>query len=63
MNTLMVKKLALMLISRKLNENPKDKQNSDFDKKEMVKAVPAWLAIAGLIYTMISSPEFLALLG
>jgi len=63
MNTLMVKKLALMLISRKLNENPKDKQNSDFDKKEMVKAVPLWLAIAGLIYTMISSPEFLALLS
>jgi len=62
MNPLLLK-IGLALVSRKLNENPNDKQNSDFDKKEMVKAVPAWLVVAGLIYGVISSPEFLALLG
>ena len=54
MNTLMMKKLAkkaaLMLISRKLNENIEDKQNSDFQKKLIpVAGSGLALTVAGLI--------------
>ena len=67
MNTLLIKtifqKVALAAVCRKINENPDDKQGSDFCKKEAVKAVPIWMVIAGLIYTAISSPEFIAAFG
>ena len=58
-----VKKIGLMLISRKLNENPLDAQNSDFDKKELKKAVPAWAAIVTMITALVTSPEFISLIG
>lgn len=54
MNTLLLKtlakKTALMLISRKLNENPEDIQNSDFNKK-LIPVAGSGLAliVAGLI--------------
>ena len=54
MNPLILK-LGLALVSRKINENKEDKQNSDFHPKELVKAVPAWAAIAGFIVYLASS--------
>lgn len=56
----MILKLGLALVSRKLNENPEDKQNSDFSKGELKKAVPAWVAIVTMIATLVTSPEFIA---
>lgn len=59
MNTLiaktLLKKAALMFISRKINDNIEDKQKSDFHPKELVKAVPAWAAIATFIVYLASS--------
>ena len=54
MNPLLLK-FGLALVSRKLNENPQQKQNSDFHPKELVKAVPAWAAIVGFIVYLASS--------
>ncbi len=54
MNTLLLKtlakKAALMLVSRKLNENPDDKQNSDF-QKNLIPVAGSGVALiaAGLI--------------
>ena len=54
MNPLLVK-FGLALVSRELNENPQQKQNSDFYPKELVKAVPAWVAVVGFIVYLASS--------
>ena len=51
----LIAKIGLMLISRKINDNPLDVQNSDFDKKEIIKAAPAWVAIIGFIVLMLNS--------
>lgn len=58
MNPLLLK-IGLSLISRKLNSNPKDKQNSDFHPKELVKAVPSWVAIVGFIVYLLSSMGYI----
>jgi len=52
-------KLGLMLVSRKLNSNPKDPKNSDFDVKELKKAAPAWVAIAAFIVYLLSSMGYI----
>jgi len=53
MNPLLLK-IGLALVSRKLNENKEDKQNTDFSKGELIKAVPAWAAVAGFIVYLAS---------
>lgn len=55
----MIVKLGLMLVSRKLNTNKEDKQNSDFDAKELKKAAPAWVAIAAFIVYLLSSMGYI----
>ena len=47
--------LGLALVSRKLNKNKSDPQNSDFNPKELVKAVPLWSVIIGVILTVLSA--------
>jgi len=54
MNPLLLK-IGLALISRKLNDNPKDPQNSDFSKGELKKAVPIWVTVIGVILTVLSA--------
>ena len=58
MNPLLLK-IGLALVSRKLNENPKDKQKSDFDPKAAKKVVPAWVAITGFIVYLASSMGYI----
>ena len=58
MNPLLLK-FGLALVSRKLNENPQQKQNSDFHPKELVKAVPAWVAVVGFIVYLASSMGYI----
>jgi hypothetical protein len=52
-------KIALALVSRKLNSNPEDKQNSDFDAKAAKKVVPAWAAVVGFIVYLASSTGYI----
>ena len=54
MNPLIVK-FGLALVSRKLNENPQQKQNSDFHPNELKKAVPIWATVIGVILTVLSA--------
>ena len=62
MNPLLLK-LALALVSRKLNENKEDKQKSDFNPKELVKAVPLWAVIITLLAEVFTSPTFINAVG
>jgi len=62
MNPLLLK-FGLALVSRKLNENPKDKQNSDFNPKELVKTVPLWAVIITLLAEAFTSPAFINAVG
>lgn len=55
----MILKLGLALVSRKLNSNTKDKQNSDFDPKAAKKVVPAWVAVVGFIVYLASSMGYI----
>ncbi len=54
MNPLLLK-FGLALVSRKLNENPQQKQNSDFYPSELKKAVPIWVTVIGVILTVLSA--------
>ena len=51
----LILKLGLALVSRKINSNKEDKQKSDFHPKEMVKAVPIWATVIGVILTVLSA--------
>ena len=62
MNPILVK-FGLALVSRKLNENKDDKQNSDFNPKELVKAVPLWAVIITLLAEVFTSPTFINAVG
>ena len=53
MNPILLK-IGLSLLSRKLNDNPEDRQNSDFDPKAAKKVVPAWVALVGFIVYLAS---------
>ena len=54
MNPILLK-FGLSLLARKINDNPNDKQKSDFDRKAAKKVVPAWVAVAGFIVYLASS--------
>ncbi len=62
MNPILLK-FGLALVSRKLNENKDDKQNSDFNPKELVKAVPLWAVIITLLAEVFTSPTFINAVG
>ena len=56
----MIVKLGLALVSRKLNKNKSDPQNSDFNAGELVKkTLPLWSVIIGVILTVLSAKGYI----